>query len=195
MNLKIKTRLIIAFVFLISLTSIIYYLGASNTAELNQQIGTIVKENNRKLLISSQLAEDMQYITKREKDLIITKDKEVLQEVIDEIDQRMVAMNKRLEELKSVEDEGGLEDVAILEEKWDTYLKVHKKIRYFAFTINTDSTNALAYKLSATTAKPLPCSPARAASTAAFKANRLVWREISPMMEIFSAILRIDSTV
>ncbi|MCW0417588.1 hypothetical protein NB689_003342 [Xanthomonas sacchari] len=27
----------------------------------------------------------------------------------------------------------------------------------------------------ATTAKPLPCSPARAASIAAFSANRLVW--------------------
>ncbi len=35
---------------------------------------------------------------------------------------------------------------------------------------------------SATTAKPLPASPARAASTAAFKANRLVWKAISSMV-------------
>jgi hypothetical protein len=32
---------------------------------------------------------------------------------------------------------------------------------------------------SATTAKPLPRSPARAASIAAFKASRLVWRAMS----------------
>ncbi len=35
---------------------------------------------------------------------------------------------------------------------------------------------------SATTAKPLPASPARAASTAAFRASRLVWKEISSMV-------------
>ncbi len=36
----------------------------------------------------------------------------------------------------------------------------------------------------ATTAKPLPCSPARAASTAAFSASRSVWRAISCTMVI-----------
>ena len=33
----------------------------------------------------------------------------------------------------------------------------------------------------ATTAKPLPCSPARAASTPAFSASRFVWKAISSM--------------
>ncbi len=41
----------------------------------------------------------------------------------------------------------------------------------------------------ATTAKPLPCSPARAASTAAFRARRSVWRAISCTMVIFSAMV------
>jgi hypothetical protein len=35
---------------------------------------------------------------------------------------------------------------------------------------------------SATTAKPRPASPARAASMAAFKASRLVWSAMSEMM-------------
>ena len=46
----------------------------------------------------------------------------------------------------------------------------------------------------ATTAKPLPCSPARAASTAAFSASRSVWRAISCTMVIFSAMVCIAST-
>jgi hypothetical protein len=46
----------------------------------------------------------------------------------------------------------------------------------------------------ATTAKPRPCSPARAASTAAFRASRSVWRAISCTMVIFSAIVRMAST-
>ena len=47
----------------------------------------------------------------------------------------------------------------------------------------------------ATTAKPRPCSPARAASIAAFSASRFVWYAISSTIEIFSAIERMASTV
>ena len=46
----------------------------------------------------------------------------------------------------------------------------------------------------ATTAKPLPWVPARAASTAAFSARRSVWRAISWMMLIFSAMVFIART-
>ena len=44
----------------------------------------------------------------------------------------------------------------------------------------------------ATTAKPRPCSPARAASTAAFRARRLVWKAISSMTPMMSAIFLLD---
>mmetsp|Transcript_59422 Transcript_59422/g.140427 ORF Transcript_59422/g.140427 Transcript_59422/m.140427 type:complete len:247 (+) Transcript_59422:848-1588(+) len=40
----------------------------------------------------------------------------------------------------------------------------------------------------ATTAKPRPCSPARAASTAAFKARMLVWKAMPSMVPMMSAI-------
>jgi hypothetical protein len=45
----------------------------------------------------------------------------------------------------------------------------------------------------ATTAKPRPCSPARAASTAAFSARMLVWNampSITPMMSLIFASSR-----
>ncbi|CAB3918452.1 hypothetical protein LMG26691_05411 [Achromobacter animicus] len=42
----------------------------------------------------------------------------------------------------------------------------------------------------ATTAKPLPCSPARAASTAAFSARMLVWNAMPSMTDTISEILR-----
>ena len=45
----------------------------------------------------------------------------------------------------------------------------------------------------ATTAKPRPASPARAASTAALSASRLVWRAISSITPMMSAILRGES--
>ncbi|MNT32873.1 hypothetical protein D3C72_1687750 [compost metagenome] len=48
---------------------------------------------------------------------------------------------------------------------------------------------------SATTAKPLPCSPARAASTAAFNAKRFVWKAISSITEMISSIFFDDEEI
>jgi len=48
---------------------------------------------------------------------------------------------------------------------------------------------------SATTAKPLPCFPARAASTAAFKASRLVWKAMSSITLIILAISSLDELI
>jgi hypothetical protein len=47
----------------------------------------------------------------------------------------------------------------------------------------------------ATTAKPRPCSPALAASTAAFNARRFVWKAISFIIVIISAILELDAFI
>ncbi len=47
----------------------------------------------------------------------------------------------------------------------------------------------------ATTAKPRPCSPARAASTAAFNARILVWNAMPSITEIMSSILRALSLI
>ena len=47
----------------------------------------------------------------------------------------------------------------------------------------------------ATTAKPRPASPARAASTAALSASRLVCRAISSITVMMSAILCDDSSI
>jgi methyl-accepting chemotaxis protein len=152
MNLTIRTRLIFAFVVLIGMMGFVYYLGASNTNTLNQQVNIIAGVNTDKLLLSSQLAEDLQFITKREKDLILVRDQTTLREVIEETDVRMAAMKSRLEQLKSIEDEGGLEDVDVFEEKLENYLKVHKKIRNLALASN-DSSDLVAYELSATTAR------------------------------------------
>ena len=49
-----------------------------------------------------------------------------------------------------------------------------------AFEVRPDS----ALTSSATTAKPRPCSPARAASIAALSASRLVWSAIPPISSI-----------
>ena len=48
---------------------------------------------------------------------------------------------------------------------------------------------------SATTANPAPASPARAASTAAFRARRLVWKAMESMVVIIFLILPLSSSI
>ena len=47
----------------------------------------------------------------------------------------------------------------------------------------------------ATTAKPRPCSPARAASTEALSASRLVWKAMSSIKPTISLILRLEASI
>ena len=48
---------------------------------------------------------------------------------------------------------------------------------------------------SATTAKPMPASPARAASTAALSARMLVWKAISSIVLMILEILPLDESI
>lgn len=48
---------------------------------------------------------------------------------------------------------------------------------------------------SATTAKPVPASPARAASTAAFRARILVWKAMPSITLIIFEILSLDALI
>ncbi len=47
----------------------------------------------------------------------------------------------------------------------------------------------------ATTAKPRPCSPARAASTAAFNARMLVWKAMPSITVMMSAMRREEASI
>ena len=69
---------------------------------------------------------------------------------------------------------------------------ISRTISSISLVVSSDSAASLRTS-SATTAKPLPCSPARAASIAAFSARRLVWdaipRIFSTKFAIFSDAL------
>jgi hypothetical protein len=61
--------------------------------------------------------------------------------------------------------------------------------------LRADRLQRLARGSDATTAKPLPASPARAASTPAFRASRLVWKAISSMTPMIWVIWRDEASI
>ena len=152
MKFTIKARLITAFTLLIAFTGVIYYLGNSNSNVLNNWVTTIIKVHANRILLAGKIAEDVQFITKNEKDLIITTKARVLQELSRTADERLKEMNGRIDQLKGLVDEQGANDLENFKVKWNEYLKVYSEIRMLAVEVNTDSSNAAAYTLSTTTA-------------------------------------------
>ncbi|HEY0741581.1 MAG TPA: MCP four helix bundle domain-containing protein, partial [Chryseosolibacter sp.] len=149
MKLSIKTRLITAFVVLVALSAAIFYLGSSNAGVLNDRLNTIVDLNVKRIMLASKASEDIQLITKREKELVMTNDLEEIQEYIKIIEDRNTEMVNRIDQLKSMSDEKGAEILDGFTTKWNDYQKVYNKIKSLSLK-NTDSTFAAAYKLSTT---------------------------------------------
>jgi methyl-accepting chemotaxis protein len=153
MRFTIKSRLIVAFTLLISLTGAIFYMGNSNAYELNNWVTVIIKVNAKRISLAGKLAEDIQYITKREKDIIISTKDEVLQELAQDADNRIKEFEGRFEELKEISDEKGKEDLDEFAAKWQLYLQNYSRIKTLGAVVNTDSSNAEAYRISTTTAR------------------------------------------
>lgn len=149
MNLSIKTRLILAFAILIALSGSIFFLGNSNAYSLNDQLNTIVDMNVKRILLASKTAEDVQFITKREKELILATQVEEVQDYANIIDDKNTELLERVEQLKNLSDEKGVEIVETFMGKWNDYLKVYGKIKTLGLK-NTDSAQAEAYALSTT---------------------------------------------
>jgi methyl-accepting chemotaxis protein len=153
MNLSIKGRLIMAAIIKLSAAFIVFFIGTNVAFQLNERINTIVDVNTKRLFLASKMAEDLQFITKREKDLCLTRESEKLQELIRETDARQAAFNNRVEELRNLVDEKGAILLEDFEAKNQGYFKTFTQIKYLAAIVNSDSSNASAYELSRTVAK------------------------------------------
>ncbi|MDJ1486159.1 methyl-accepting chemotaxis protein [Cytophagaceae bacterium YF14B1] len=150
MRFTIKIKLILAFTFLLFLSAIIFFLGNSNLNTLNTRVDNIVHVNARLISLSAKVAEDIQFITKREKDLIINRDQEQMEECLEDIDTRTPQMNKRIEELQNLSSPQDKELLEQFQLVWKDYIRLYSRVKHLAYIVNTDSSNQAAYKLSST---------------------------------------------
>jgi methyl-accepting chemotaxis protein len=153
MQLTIKGKLTLAFSVLILLAGAIFYLGNSNASVLNDRLNYIVDVNAQRMNLANRMNEGIQYITKREKDIILTSDPELLQELSKEIDERNTLFDDRLEKLRNISDEKGLAILDDFSSTWTQYQNDLVKIRRLAVVINSDSAKTQAYEISRTTAR------------------------------------------
>ncbi|WPP53534.1 methyl-accepting chemotaxis protein [Catalinimonas niigatensis] len=176
MNLKIKTRLMVAFATLVAICGLMFYLGTQNTQNLNDKVNEIVNVNVKRMNLAGYIAEGIQFLTKREKDMILTTEKDRLQDLVAEFDKRYALMESRIEQLREVSDESGIVIIDEFRENLDEYLKNYKEIKNLAVNINTDSASMIARQISRTTARD-------AAADAANTINKIVKKNEAALAE------------
>lgn len=153
MKLTIKTRLILAFTILVALSGAIFYIGNNATFSLNDQLNNIVEVNVKRMMLAAKIAEDIQYITKREKEICMETDAQKMKDIVKMMEDRQLELNTKLEQLKSMADDKGTDILEDFSSKWDDYLKIQDNIQYLAVTVNTDSSNKAAFLISSTTSR------------------------------------------
>ena len=182
MKLTIKTRLILGFAVLIVMAGAIYYLGSSNANTLNDSLNTIVTVNAKRLQHAMKIAEDIQFITKREKDLILTRDEQELDDYSKAIGDRIAEMLIRVEDLKNISDDRGKEIVDQYIKNWEVYSKAYNRIKVLSMK-NTDSTSNEAYEISRSDARDAAVE-AIATITGIVKKNQTAMDEAANEMDV-----------
>ena len=152
MQLSIKARLSGAFACMILLSGLVFLLGSNTSNELSERINQIVDVNVQRIMLSSKIAEDVQFITKREKDLILARRVHEMDEYVQAIASRDAELKTRLAQLEELADERGVAIIREFSDKWQDYLRHYEKVKALALQ-NTDSSNAAAYQLSRTEAR------------------------------------------
>jgi methyl-accepting chemotaxis protein len=141
MKFTIKNRLILSFSLLIILTAFIFYIATNNSRSLKGSLDQIVDMNVRKVMLSGEMSEDVENITKRGKDIILSVgNKELLDDAIKKGEDRNEKLLKRIEELKSIGDEEEMDFMTEFEAAWESYMKEHKKITAMIVNYKGDTT-------------------------------------------------------
>jgi len=152
MKLTIKARLLLGFAILITLAGAIYFLGSTNASTLNDNVTTIVTINVKRMQLSMKTAEDLQFITKREKDIILSDDEQEIDDYAAVINERSNIMLTNMETLRNISDDRGKEILDQFGKNWTDYTKALGKIKALSKN-NTDSARKASYTISSTLAR------------------------------------------
>jgi len=144
MNISIKTRLIVSTLITLSTAFIIYYLANRAISKINNEVDKIVNIQAKKEALALKISEDLQFIGKKERDLIIQKTSEQLTATAAQIDTRVKELDEKLVVLLNLMENKEDSDFADFKEHWEGYLGMLDMVKKLAVYENTDSSKAKA---------------------------------------------------
>ena len=142
-NLKIRTKLIAAFTFMVVVTAIVFAVGTFSLSGMNERLNRITGETSDKIRLSARINQDILFISRTEKNLILSKTQEEMQEYIGAIATRREELQSRIAELRDIVDEDGKLALDNFNLKWQEYLKQHDEVRKFSLLNSNAKATAL----------------------------------------------------
>ena len=122
MRLTIKTKLITTFIILIAFMIGVYLLGISSLSSMNDRVNNIAEVTATKIKLAARINQDILFISREEKNLILAKDDQSMDDIVKSIDKKSDELDKRLEELKIISDQEDRLAIEAFENKWDEYM-------------------------------------------------------------------------
>ncbi|MEE4197035.1 MAG: methyl-accepting chemotaxis protein [Bacteroidales bacterium] len=152
MKLTIKLKLVLSFILLIGISVLIYFLGSRNLANMNENLNELVNNQTERIILSEEINQELILIATNEKNLILAQSQNEMQEYIRLIKTDTEILKEKLKELREITSEQNREAVNEFENKFDNYIGFYEQIKEHSLE-NTDSTRALAFNISVTSAK------------------------------------------
>ncbi len=143
-NLTIKSRLIMAFSFLVLVTALVFLLGTVNLASMNERLNLITQSTAEKIKLAARVNQDILYISRAEKNIILSDNEAEMQEYVRSIEDRKLELNERLSKLSELVDESGKVALSDFNAKWQSYLSQYEKVK----TLSLLNSNNKATRLS-----------------------------------------------
>jgi len=142
-NLKIRTKLIFAFSFMVVITAIVFGVGMFSLSNMNDRIDRITEETADKIRLSARINQDILFISRSEKNLILSKTTDEMQEYINSVNTRREELQKRIAELRGIVDEDGKYALDNFNIKWQDYLKKYDDVKKFSLLNSNAKASAL----------------------------------------------------
>lgn len=154
MRLTIKTRLIAAFVLLLGLSGIIYMMADQNAGKLNNSLNDIINSNSKRLIYVGKISADMQVIATRTREIVLSGDKNFIDENRALVEQKQKEVDRNIEELLRLQNEQAAAITQEFIELREEHSKVFKKI-ISQKLIDSEESDQEAARLSLEECRPL----------------------------------------
>jgi methyl-accepting chemotaxis protein len=138
MNLTVQARLIGGFVILIALMILMAAVSLDKMSGMNDRIDNMADVSSTKIKLGARINQDAIAISRAEKNIILAKTPDDMDEISVFIAERRKEMEERREQLRELVDDDGKVKLDQFSSVWDDYIEVNQQVREFA-RLNSNS--------------------------------------------------------
>jgi methyl-accepting chemotaxis protein len=138
MKLTIRAKLILAFILMVMVAGVIYFVGSSSLSRMNERLNRVTDSTAEKIKLAARVNQDMLKISRAEKNLILTSNRREKEDIHSLIKETRNEMDTRRTELRKWVDGEGATKLDQFNRKWDSYQEKLEDI----ISLNMDSTTA-----------------------------------------------------